>query len=66
LLLLREVYPPILDNPTPILRKIDNSAFRVKEEEVLCVGDGNGGICFLRARSDFIADSFDEELKGHD
>lgn len=62
LLLLGEVYPPVLDNPVPILSEIDNSAFGVKEEEILRVGNGNRSISFLRTRCDLIADSADEKL----
>lgn len=62
LLLLREVYPPIFDDPSPVLREIDYGAFRVEEEEVLRVGDRNGCVGLLRARGDFVADGADEEL----
>lgn len=32
-LLLREVYPAILDHPAALFRKADDAAFRVEEEE---------------------------------
>ena len=43
-LLLREVYPPILRRPSPLLRKLHHAAFAVEEEEVLRVRDWDRGV----------------------
>lgn len=42
--------------------EIDDAAFAVEEEEVLGVGDGQGGVGFFAARGDFGADGADEDL----
>ena len=63
ILLLREVYPAVLDNPTALLCKVDDAAFRVEEEEGFGVGDGDGGVCALGAGSDFLANGSDEDLE---
>lgn len=63
ILLLGEVYPAILDHPARFLCKVDNTAFRVEEEEGLGVRDGDGWVCALAARRDFLADGADEDLE---
>jgi hypothetical protein len=61
-LLLREVYPAILDNPSALLCKVDDAALGIEEEERLGVGHGDGGVRALATRSDFLADCADENL----
>jgi hypothetical protein len=61
-LLLREVYPAILDNPAALFGKVDDAAFRVEEEERLGVGHGDRGVRAFAAGSDFFADCADEDL----
>jgi hypothetical protein len=61
-LLLREVYPAILDHPAALLSEVDDAAFGVEEEERLGVGYGDGGVCALAAGRDFLADGANEDL----
>ena len=42
--LVREVYPSIFENPASLLRKGDNRAFAVEEEEVFGVGNREGSV----------------------
>jgi hypothetical protein len=48
-LLLGEVDAAVLRHPAARLRELDDSAFGVEEEQVLCVGDGQGGVGALGA-----------------
>lgn len=48
-LLSREVNTTLLGNPATRLGELDDGTFGVEEEEVLCVGDGKGGVCALAA-----------------
>jgi hypothetical protein len=61
-LLLGEVYPAVLDDPTGFAREVDDAAFRVEEQQGLGVRDGNRGVCALAARGDLLADCADEDL----
>lgn len=61
-LLQREIYPAVLDDPAALVRKLDDAAFAVEEEEVFGVEDGEGGIGFFGAGGDFGADGTDEDL----
>ena len=63
IVLLREVYPAVLDNPARLLCEADDTAFRIEEEQGFGVGDGDGGVCALAAGSDFLADGSDEDLE---
>jgi hypothetical protein len=63
LLLLGEVYPTVLDDPTGFLCKVNYATFRVEEEQGFSVGDGDGGVSAFTAGSDFLADSADEDLE---
>jgi hypothetical protein len=56
------VYPAVAEDPTTLLSKLDNGTLRLEEEEVLGVGDGEGGIGLLRAVCDFTADGANENL----
>ena len=62
-LLLGEVNAAVLCHPAARLCELDDSALGVEEEQVLCVGDGEGGVCALAARGDFRADCVDEDLE---
>ena len=61
-LLQREIYPPVLDDPAALVRKLHDAAFAVEEEEVFGVEDGEGGVGFFGAGGDFGADGADEDL----
>jgi hypothetical protein len=61
-LLSREIDATFLGDPATRVCKRNDSAFGFEEEEVLCVGDGEGGVCALAARGDFGADCVDEDL----
>jgi hypothetical protein len=63
---LREVYAAVPDDPFPLLGELHYSTFGLEKEEVLGVGDGDGGVCLLRAGCNLIADGVDEELCVHD
>lgn len=72
-LLLGEVDAAVLCHPAARLCELNDCALGVEEEQVLCVGDGEGGVCALGARGDFGADGVDEDLlliplasSGHD
>ena len=58
----REMYPSITQDPSTLLCKLDNGAFRIEEEEVLGVENGERWVRFLRAVGDFAADGSDEDL----
>ena len=58
-LLHREIYPSVLDDPAARVCEFDDAALAVEEEEVLGVGDGEGGVGALGAGSDFGADGAD-------
>jgi len=60
--LLREVDAAVLCHPAARLRKLDDGALGVEEEQVLCVGNGEGRVGALGARGDFGADGVDEDL----
>jgi hypothetical protein len=62
ILLLREVYPAILDDPPTLLRKVDDATLRIEEQERLGVGHGDRGVRALAAGRDFLADCADENL----
>ena len=62
LLLLREIYPAILDKPARLLGKLDDTTFGIEKEERLGVGDGDGGVSFFGARGNFFANGTDENL----
>lgn len=59
LVLLREIDTTILDYPVARLGELHHCAFGVEEEEVLGVGDGDGGVGFLGAGGDLVADGVD-------
>jgi hypothetical protein len=48
-LLLGEVDAAVLRHPAARLCELDDCAFGVEEEQVLCVGDGEGGVGALGA-----------------
>jgi hypothetical protein len=48
-LLLREVDAAVFCHPAARLRELDDCALRFEEEQVLCVGDGQGGVGALGA-----------------
>jgi hypothetical protein len=56
------VYPAVAEDPTTLLGKLDNGTFRLEEEEVFGVRDGEGRIGLLRAVCDFTADGANENL----
>jgi hypothetical protein len=56
------VYPSITKNPATLLSKLDNCTLGIQEEEVLGVGDREGGIGLLGAVCDLAADGADENL----
>lgn len=58
----REIYASIFQGPTTLLRERNNCAFGFEEEEVLCVGDGEGLVSCFRAVGDFSSDCSDEDL----
>lgn len=53
----------ITKDPATLLGKLDNRTFGIQEEEVLGVGDGEGGIGLLGAVCDLAADGTDENLQ---
>ena len=61
-LLLGEVDAAVLGQPAARLRKLHHGALGVEEQQVLGVGDGEGGVGALGARGDFGADGVDEDL----
>ena len=61
-IILREVYPTVLDNPSRLLCEVNDGTFRVKKEEGFGVGNRDRGVCFLAARGDLFADGADEDL----
>lgn len=48
-LLSREIDATLLSDPTTRVCELNDSAFRVKEKEVLCVRDRKGGVSALAA-----------------
>jgi hypothetical protein len=58
-LLLGEVDTAVLRHPAARLCELDDSAFGVEEEQVLCVGNRQGGVGAFGARGDFGADGVD-------
>lgn len=58
----REIYASIFQRPATLLRECNNCAFGFEEEEVLCVGDGEGLVSCFRAVGDFSSDCSDEDL----
>jgi hypothetical protein len=56
------VYPSITKNPATLLSKLDNRTLGIQEEEVLGVGDREGGISLLGAVCDLAANGADENL----
>jgi hypothetical protein len=62
ILLLREVYPTILNHPSTLLRKVDHTALRIQEQERLGISHGDGRVRALAAGCDFLADRADEDL----
>jgi hypothetical protein len=61
-LLLREVDAAVLRHPAARLCELDDRAFGVEEEQVLCVGDREGRVGTLGTRGDFGADGVDQDL----
>jgi len=57
-----EIYATILDDPTSLLGELHDSAFRLEEEEVLGVGNGDRCVSFFRAGSNLVADGANKEL----
>jgi hypothetical protein len=61
-LLLGEVDAAVLRHPAARLCELNDSAFGVEKEQVLCVGDREGRVGALGARGDFGADGVDQDL----
>ena len=62
LVLLGEIYPAVLDHPARLLRKLNNAALGVEEKQRFGVWDGDGGVRFLAARGNLLADGANEDL----
>lgn len=58
----REVYPAITENPSALLSKLTDSALRLEEKKVLCVGNREGCIGSFGAVCDLAANGSNEDL----
>jgi hypothetical protein len=56
------VYPSITKNPATLLSKLDNCTLGIQEQEVLGVGDREGGIRLFGTVCDLTADGADKNL----
>lgn len=55
ILLLREVYPPVLDHPASSLCKFHHTPFTLEEEQILRVGYWQRRVCLFRTGCDLVS-----------